>query len=269
MIFEPKFGTHERISNMVNWSTKPYSKNDFINAWNSSISIAEVIRKLGYKNPGGGTYGTIRNASKELGLKTDHMLGQGHMKGKKNPSRTKRPLSDLLVKGKYVGSLRLRLIDEGILEPKCSECEITEWNGKTAPLELDHIDGDNTNNLLENLRILCCNCHAQTLNYKSKNTFNKIKPKYFCIDCNNVLKTSNAKRCAKCHHKVLANLAKERGRARIIEKSKTQKQISRTKIIWPKPEVLESRAREIGFSALGRELGVSDNAVRKHLKKFR
>jgi len=56
------------------------------------------------------------------------------------------------------------------MEDKCVECGIgNEYNGKPITLELDHINGDNLDNKLENLRILCPNCHSQTPTYKSKN----------------------------------------------------------------------------------------------------
>lgn len=58
--------------------------------------------------------------------------------------------------------LKLKLIRDGYKEHRCECCSITEWNGKPAPIELDHIDGNHLNNALENLRILCPNCHAQT-----------------------------------------------------------------------------------------------------------
>jgi 5-methylcytosine-specific restriction endonuclease McrA len=63
------------------------------------------------------------------------------------------------------------LINEGIKEHKCELCGITEWNGKPAPIELDHINGKHTDNRIENLRILCPNCHAQTPTWrKSKSS---------------------------------------------------------------------------------------------------
>lgn len=189
---------------MVYWNSKPYTKDEFVKAWNTSISIAEVIRKLGYKNPGGGTYGTIKDAAIDLNLSSNHMLGQSHSKGKPNNAK-RMPIEEILVKGKHSSKIKKRLLDEGILKAKCSNCGITKWNGKDAPLELDHRDGDNTNNLLENLRLLCCNCHAQTDNYKGKNIKNRkvVGPKYFCQDCNDPIKTRGAKRCVNCYHKFL------------------------------------------------------------------
>ena len=52
---------------------------------------------------------------------------------------------------------------------KCEVCGLTEWMGKPAPIELDHIDGNCENNVKDNLRLICCNCHAQTDSYRGKN----------------------------------------------------------------------------------------------------
>ena len=54
-------------------------------------------------------------------------------------------------------------------EYKCSCCGISEWNGKSLSLQIDHIDGVNTNNVVENLRYLCPNCHTQTETWGVKN----------------------------------------------------------------------------------------------------
>ena len=55
---------------------------------------------------------------------------------------------------------------------KCKVCKRKTWNGKPIPLELDHIDGDSSNEIIKNLRLLCPNCHAQTDTYKGKNKGN-------------------------------------------------------------------------------------------------
>lgn len=81
-------------------------------------------------------------------------------------------LSDIL-NGVYphypTSKITLRLIKEGLKEYKCESCGISDWNGKRIGLELNHIDGDNSNHLLDNLEILCPNCHSQTDTYKSRN----------------------------------------------------------------------------------------------------
>ena len=59
------------------------------------------------------------------------------------------------------GKLKKRLLSENILENKCDECGISEWNGKGISLQLDHIDGNSHNHVLNNLRLLCPNCHAE------------------------------------------------------------------------------------------------------------
>jgi hypothetical protein len=64
--------------------------------------------------------------------------------------------------------LKQKLIEEGYKENKCEECNLTIWNGKQIPLELHHKDDNRFNNEISNLQILCCNCHAQTENYKKK-----------------------------------------------------------------------------------------------------
>lgn len=66
--------------------------------------------------------------------------------------------------------LRVKLVTENILENKCSICNIEAyWNNKELTLQLDHINGINTDNRLNNLRLLCPNCHSQTDNYAAKN----------------------------------------------------------------------------------------------------
>ena len=68
----------------------------------------------------------------------------------------------------HQGSLRKRLLHER--NHTCEQCGIgNEYNGKPLSLELDHVDGNSDNNKIENLRILCPNCHSQTPTHRAKN----------------------------------------------------------------------------------------------------
>lgn len=147
---------------------KNYTEQQLIEAVKNSISIAQVIKKLGLI-PAGGNYNTINNAIKILKLDTKHFLGKAINKGQKFGH--KRHINDYLLNKFKISSynLKKRLINEKLLQSKCYKCHNTEWNNQPIPLELEHIDGNNQNNNLENLTLLCPNCHAQTSTYRGKN----------------------------------------------------------------------------------------------------
>ena len=87
-----------------------------------------------------------------------------------NPSKI--PTNEILEgKHPYYQTLKLkkRLIKDGIKENKCEICGINEWNGKSLSIQLDHIDGDSHNHKLENLKMICPNCHSQTETYCGRN----------------------------------------------------------------------------------------------------
>jgi hypothetical protein len=149
-----------------------YTDADFIEAWTNSGSVRQVLGKLGLVEAGG-NYACAKKRADALGLTKEHMHGQSWNKGKK--VGPKRPVKEYLSNQRSIQSYQLknRLLAEGLKQHKCEMCGITEWNGQPAPIELDHIDGNRCNNTIENLRILCPNCHAQTDNYRGKNK-NKI-----------------------------------------------------------------------------------------------
>ena len=67
--------------------------------------------------------------------------------------------------------LKVRLLNEGYLEPKCAFCGASRWLDEEIPLQLDHKNGNKDDNNLKNLRLLCPNCHALTPQYRLKNKF--------------------------------------------------------------------------------------------------
>ncbi len=136
-----------------------------------STSVAGVIRALGVK-VGGSVYVMINERIAELGLDTSHFRGQGWNRGQQVTCWSGRPLAEILVRNsdyRTTSSLRKRLIKEGLKEDRCEICVLHEWCGRPLVLQLDHINGDRTDNRLENLRILCPNCHSQTETWCGRN----------------------------------------------------------------------------------------------------
>lgn len=114
--------------------------------------------------------------------------GKGMIKGRNYKSP-----SDVFIYGNISRTILIKWLKR-IREWKCECCGLTEWNGKELSLEIHHIDGDHYNNILDNLQILCPNCHSQTYNWRSKNIkgYNKISPKVSDDELLNVIKDSNS-----------------------------------------------------------------------------
>lgn len=69
--------------------------------------------------------------------------------------------------------VKVKLFTSGLKENKCEECGISEWNGKPLVMHLDHVNGRSDDHRIENLKILCPNCHSQTETYAGKNKTNE------------------------------------------------------------------------------------------------
>lgn len=148
-----------------------YTEGQFIDAVKSSYSIASVLRKIGVR-PTGGNYDVAKRRIKSLKLDTSHFTGCGHLRGKTHGWAKKTPLCDILIKdfcgGVSSHKLKLRLIKDGLLQRKCHGCGISEWLGKQLSLELEHKNGDRYDNRIENLDLLCPNCHSLTATYRGR-----------------------------------------------------------------------------------------------------
>lgn len=145
---------------------------EFIQIVAESFSIAEVIKKCNLI-PAGGNYISTKNRIRNLNLSISHFTGAAWNQGHRyRPVKQAQPLVEILIENSTFNStyhLKERLLKEGIKERKCECCGNTEWLGKPISLELHHINGIRNDLRIENLQILCPNCHAFTDNYRGKN----------------------------------------------------------------------------------------------------
>lgn len=165
---------------------------------------------------------------------------------RKFPSKT--PDELYFIKGVSRGGthLRKRLIGTG-RKYICSGCGIgPEWQGKPMTLHVDHINGDNLDNRLVNLRFLCYNCHSQTHTFGVNNIRRK---NVNTCTCGTIIDLDSS-RCNKCENR----RRKETG--------------VYVKTNYPDYETLKIQVEKFGREHVGRSLGVSGNAIKKHMKKM-
>jgi hypothetical protein len=138
----------------------------------NSTSVAQTIRALGLI-PAGGNYDQVQRKIRELHIDTSHFLGSRWSKGRKLPFMPVIPLEDLLVAGSETTShlLKKRLFRAGLKKPACELCGWAECRpcDGVIPVELDHINGDKTDNRLVNLRVVCPNCHSLQPTHRALN----------------------------------------------------------------------------------------------------
>ena len=225
-----------------------------------SHNWSDLLRNLGLKVTGG-NHRNIKGKVVCFDIGTSHFKKGPWNKGltaktseKVRAGRDKIRTPDELVfieKSTYKSSdLYKRLIRIG-WKDECSICGLSIWLDKPIRLHVDHKNGRHTDCRLENLRLLCPNCHSQTDTYSGKANKGPSKPRKkrrrkqerFCASCNKgISRNSKSGLCLKC-------LSFKR---RTVER--------------PSREILMNQIEEIGYCGTARIYGVSDNAIRKWLK---
>lgn len=230
-----------------------YNKESFSEIVKESYSISEVARKVGMKSKGG-NWRTIKRKIKEYNLDISHFTGKAWNKGKKFPQQ-KYPLEEYLNGTRTISTWRLknRLFDAGIKENCCEICGVSEWNGYPLMCELHHIDGNNQNNNLDNLQILCPNCHSQKDNFAGRSNRKTSK------------KTKNTS------YSPQKKLSKEE-LFTIRSKANSRPVFATRKVV--RPETYDKFKEEFAalnnnYCAMGRKYGVSDQAIRKWEKCYK
>lgn len=150
-----------------------YSKENLEILVKESFSLAEVLRKLGLRDVGS-NFITLKKYIIEYGLNIDHFTGKLWNKGK--TEATDKRVGKLNIEDVFNNNIKIKSsnLKEKLFilkykERKCECCGVgEEWQGKPLTLELHHIDGNHNNNNLDNLQILCPNCHSQTDSFRKK-----------------------------------------------------------------------------------------------------
>ena len=149
---------------------RSWTEKELKDAVKNSKSLRQVLKKLNLREAGG-NYDQVKKYIKEYDLDSGHFTGKAWNRGMRGIGRPRLSLDAILVKGSAFQSFKLksRLFKDGLKPQYCEQCN---WAERTydgyLPLELDHINGNRHDNRLNNLRVLCPNCHSLTDNHRGR-----------------------------------------------------------------------------------------------------
>jgi hypothetical protein len=230
-----------------------YTEDEAREAIGASFSWAESLRRLGMCQSGSAGK-TLHKYAAMWAISTDHF--DPHRLHRGAIPRTARPLETILVEGSTYnrGHLKNRLFAEGLKLRRCELCGQGErWHGRKMSLILDHVNGVGNDNRLTNLRIVCPNC-AATLD----------------THCGRLTWAERLRRCGVCGAEFHAGFAAQRFCSQRCG-TRSDRGVPRPdtrKVDRPPYARLKREVAAIGWSAVGRRYGVSDNAVRKWVRWY-
>lgn len=249
----------------------------------SNASFSAILKYFGFAI-NSAMIKILKKRLAEDGVDYSHIkTGLDCNKGRKFISTIAIPLEQILVENSTYnrGHLKSRLLEKGLLKNECSICgQNGEWNGKPLKMILDHENGINNDNRLENLRMVCgnCNCQLDTTNGRNKRKISNCKKcgcviarkSEYCYTCKDINKIEKEKKkqieenrylCEKCGENISRG-AKHCAHCAglLFNKRKVENR--------PSKEELEKLVAEMPMIKIGLKYGVSDNAVKKWCKVY-
>jgi len=240
---------------------RKYSKETLEKAVQESVSFRSLMSHLGISITGS-SHTWLKKRVIEYGIDFSHFgtMKNGKSKGRKSADDILVVIPDNIF-SREARKMLIRAMHEKGIEYKChmDGCENPNptWRGEVLNLDIDHIDGNWRNCTLENLRFLCPNCHSQTpSNSRSRSSVDgkpvggHKKRSVPCPKCSNQM----------YYKSMICNACRQNRSRNLLPKSEV-------KTNYPPLKELVKRLSENSYLAVAKEIGVSDNAVRKHLKR--
>lgn len=249
------------------------SDEDFTNLVKNSKKKKDISDFFGVENVGS-INEAIRNRIAKLNLDTSHFMSRIEAS-----TLARLVTKDIFEKewlvansSRNVSDVKKYLVKYDFLKYSCEGCDNTGlWKNASLTLQLEHKDGDNSNNQIENLCFLCPNCHSQTETFAGRNTKTKKRALSRSLtdeDIKNTIPNVRSKgELLKYFGMSVSGDAYTRINRILKENPELKFKDQKTKITWPSPFELQKLLWEKPTSQIANDLGISDKAVEKHAKK--